>query len=77
MFENASWGLLRHQPSPWFLSGKTDKIKKRFGDLAYDEITQKNEYTELYSTLTQWVDRSSVKQAIQELCGKRGGTWLS
>ncbi|WP_369283648.1 ABC transporter permease [Oscillibacter sp. GMB15532] len=47
------------------------------GDSVYDEMTLKNEYTELYPTLTQEADRSSVEQAIQQLCGKNGGTWLS
>lgn len=46
-------------------------------DSIYDKITQKRQYTELYPTLTQNADRSSVEQAIQELCSKSGGTWLS
>lgn len=46
-------------------------------DSIYDKLTGKNQYTELYPTLTEEAGRSSVEQSIQELCSQRGGTWFS
>ena len=50
--------------------GFVNGIQVVVSDSVYDKITQKNEYTALYPTLTQEADRSSVERAIQELCGK-------
>ncbi|MGG2110419.1 FtsX-like permease family protein [Lysinibacillus pakistanensis] len=46
-------------------------------DSIYNQLTGKNQYSELYPTLTEDASRSSVEQSIQELCSRRGGTWLS
>lgn len=46
-------------------------------DSIYNQLTGKSQYSELYPTLTEDASRSSVEQSIQELCSRRGGTWLS
>lgn len=58
--------------------GFVNGIQVVVSDSVYDKITQKSQYTELYPALTQDADRASVEeQAIEELCSKNGGTWLS
>ncbi|MBA9084154.1 ABC-type antimicrobial peptide transport system permease subunit [Fontibacillus solani] len=46
-------------------------------DSVYDRLMGKSQYAELYPTLTEDADRSSVELVIQELCSQNGGTWLS
>ncbi|BCJ96519.1 ABC transporter permease [Anaerocolumna cellulosilytica] len=57
--------------------GFINGIQVVVSDTVYDKITQRTGYTELYPTLTQDADRSFVEQAVQALCSKNGGTWLS
>lgn len=57
--------------------GFINGVQVVLADSAYTAITQKQEYTELYPTLTEDADRSFVEQAIKTLCSKNGGTWLS
>ena len=57
--------------------GFINGIQVVVSDTVYDKITQRTGYTELYPTLTQDADRFFVEQAIQGLCSKNGGTWLS
>lgn len=46
-------------------------------DTVYDTLTGHTGYTEIYPALSQDADRTSVEQAMNELCIKNSGTWFS
>lgn len=58
-------------------SGFVNGVQIIVFDTVFEQLTGLTNYTELYPVLTENADRAAVEQAIDNLCLRTGGTWLS